>query len=270
MGNSGFGPKDCNSVENEVMGAFLFEGDHHRTTYFSERKEKQKEDKVTVTPDHPGIQPEITKGGRKKKKTHDPETLAEPQTVHPDPEAEEKKKRKRGREDKEPTSDNKKKKKRKKEGASGKTPGPAFVVPSPEVVHNSEVMGSPAATSEEKKKKRRKSKLSTGTCDLPTSSAIGSTSTTGSTDEPEKPQKRKPTDVDSMDANANAEPSAMSKSKKRKKEAAVGGEDRSTAIPMEDRSSRKRKKSKKSIHLDPSDDPGLTEQSQKGFYLPPP
>ena len=240
MGNSGFGPKDCNSVENEVMGAFLFEGDHHRTTYLSERKEK-------------------------KKKTHDPETLAEPQTLHPDPEAEEKKKRKRGREDKEPTSDNKKKKKRKKEGASGKTPGPAFVVPSPEVVHNSEVMGSPAATSEEKKKKRRKSKLSTGTCDLPTSSAIGSTSTTGSTDEPEKPQKRKPTDVDSMDANANAEPSAMSKSKKRKKEAAVGGEDRSTAIPMEDRSSRKRKKSKKSIHPDPSDDPGLTEQSQKGF-----
>lgn len=238
----------------------------------SERKEKKKEDKTAVTPDRPGIQQEITKGGRKKKKSDDPETPAEPQTVHPDPEAQEKKKRKRGREDEEPTPDKNKKKKRNKEGASEKVPALAFVVPATdpltEVADNSEVMGSSATTPEAKeKKKRKKSKSFVGTCDLPASTAIGPTSTAGSINEPGKPQKRKLANGDSVDANADVEPSVMSKSKKRKKEAVPGGEDRSTATPMEDRSFRKRKKSKKSIHPDPSDDHDLTGQSQKGFDL---
>ncbi|KAF9780067.1 hypothetical protein BJ322DRAFT_308982 [Thelephora terrestris] len=228
------------------------------------RKEKQKEEKIAGIPDHSGIQSEIIK---KKKKSNDSDTSAESKIVHIEPGTEGEKKKRR-REDEQPASDRKKKNKRRKEVTSEPASDPTFVVhaavPSPDVVDNSEVMGTPAAPSEarEKKKKRRKSGPTTETCDLSTS-AIGPTSTTGSADEPEKPRKRKNADGDAAYGTHDAEASSTPKPKKRKKEAAR--EDRATANPADDRSSRKRKKSKQSIHPDPSDDPELTEQSQKAL-----
>jgi len=81
-----------------------------------------------------------------------------------------------------------------------------------------------------------------------------------------KQRKHKKDDV--VDANVDVEPSQKlkSKSKKRKKGGPVEGEDRTSTVDPTGDSSRKRKKSKKSIHPDPSDDSDLTEQSQKSLF----
>ena len=113
-------------------------------------------------------------------------------------------------------------------------------------------------------KKRRKEKSSTETSD-PLPSTVEPTPGAGITDEPEMPRRREPTKGDAVDANIDAEPSSNSKSRKRKKRETAEDEDHSsTAAPTEDSSRRKRKKSKESPHPKPSDDPDLTEQSQKG------
>ncbi|KAF9652118.1 hypothetical protein BDM02DRAFT_3109523 [Thelephora ganbajun] len=195
--------------------------------------------------------------------------------VHPEPISSEpgrkdrKKKRKRDREDGEPPSDDKKKKRR-KEKASGATSDPASAIPVTDLPHEAadipEVTRTTAVASEVKERKK-KHNSSTETSDPPTSSAIEPTRIAGSADKPEKPRKRKSTKDDDVDADGDAESSLESKpkTKKRKKREAVENEDNpSVVIPAED-SPRKRKKSKKPIHPDPSGDSDLTEQSQKAL-----
>lgn len=223
-------------------------GDHRRATYLSEHKEKKKKDKVAVILDNSGTKSEIVKGGRIKGKKGGPEAVVGSGIVSCDPGTGEKKtKRKRHREDEGPPSADKKKK-RKGERISGVTSGPALVIlathSSLEVVDTSEVTGAIATTSEEgERKKRRKSKLSAETSD-PLAPATGLAPTASSTDGLEKPRKRKRAKGDAMNVGVEVQPPA----------------------PTEGRSSQKRRGSKQPAHPDPSGDPDLTEQSQKGSY----
>ena len=89
-------------------------------------KEKKKKDKIADLSDHSEIQPQITKGGRKKRRAEEPEIPAEAEPVSSNPVGEERKKWKRDREGEEPLSgDKKEKKKRKEEKSSGTTHNPA-------------------------------------------------------------------------------------------------------------------------------------------------
>lgn len=209
------------------MGVSL-ESDYCKATHLSERKEKKKKDQVVH---HPGTQLEIVKGGREKSKTDDPE-----------PE-EKKKKRKRDREDEEPLSADKKKK-RKSEKISGTTYSPTSIIPATD--SPLEIAGAVAAASdpEIKEKRRRRKSKSPAEKSGPHTSVPGPTPTASSTDELVKSRKLKYTKGDAVDASVEA----------------------GSAVQTEGHPSRQRRKSKRPIYPDPSDDPDLTEQSQKGSY----
>ena len=214
---------------------------------------------------HAETQPEIAKGTRKKEMSiEDWETSLEPELVPSNPRGKEKKKkRRRDREDEGSPSGDKRKKKRKKEKTSGATSDSPAV---PATDSPLETTGTTVAAKE--KKKRKKIKSSAEISDPPPSSVTEPIPSVGAADEPVKPRNRKLTKDDAVDVNADAEPSSksISRSRKRKKEATTEDEGHpSTIIPAED-SSRKRKKSKKSIHPNPFDDSDLTEQSQKGSH----
>ena len=220
----------------------LFEGNHYRVTHLSERKEKKKKDKVPDVLNRPGIHPEIAKVERKKSKKNGPESSVELGTVSRNPEAEEgKKKRKRGGEDEEPTD---KKKKRKREKIPGTISDPASVVPTADL--SLEVSGTIVSTSEVKEKKKRRKHKSSEETSCSHTSVAGPAPTAGSPDETEHLRKQKPMKGDTTNVGVEAE----------------------FALQTEDRSSRRRKKSKsrQTTYPDPSDDHSLTEQSQKGSY----
>ena len=190
---------------------------------------------------------------------------AEPaEPISSNPEGEGRKKRKRDREGEEPPSDNtKEKKKRKKE----KTLTTAYdpTTDSPLRVSDAPGAGTVAVVPEIPEKKRKKNKSS----DHPASSVIEPTPSVGAADKPEKSRRRKLAKGDTIDANGGegSLQKSRSKAKKRRKGETVEDEEHpSTPVPTDDHSSRKRKKSKASIHPDPSDDPNLTEQSQKGSH----
>jgi len=197
-------------------------------------------------------------------KPEDPEDLVEPEPVSSNLEGKgKKKKRKRDREDGEPPPDDKKKKRKKEKTSGDLTSALPATDPPLEVADTSDITGTAGTTSGTKeKKKRKKDKSSAET--IPSA---------GATDDPEKPRKWRPKKDNVVDANVDAEPSSKtkSKSKKRKKRETIEGEDRTSTVAPTDDSPQKRKKSRKSIHPDPSDDSDLTEQSQKGphSFLPP-
>lgn len=229
----------------------------------SERKEKKKKDKVTDILKHTETQSKIVKGGRKKHETDDPETLVGPGTVSCNPTAEEKRKKiKRDRKDEKPPSADKKK--RKKDKIFEATSGPASIVSAPD--SSLEATGTVATTSAVTEKgMRRKSKSSAEAFD-PHTSATRPAPTANFTGEPEKARKQELAKGDAVNVKVEADRLSRSNSKlkKRKKEIETDDEDHhSAAVLTEGHSSRKRKKSK---HPDPTDDPDLTEQSQKCSY----
>lgn len=196
------------------------------------QREKKKKDNAVDSPDHAKTQPEMVKDGRKEKAPGDPETPVEPETFPQDPSAEKKKKkkRKRDREGVEHPSDDKTKKRR--EGTSGTVS---------ELATDSPLEAAVTTPGAKERKKRRKSKSSTGASDLPATDPA-------------------------LDADAEHSSKSKLKSKKRKKETIIEDEgNEATAVSAESHPSKKRKKSKRSIYPDPSDDPDLTEQSRKAL-----
>jgi len=234
-------------------------GGRCEATHPLERKEKKKKDKVADVLDHAGTQLQIVKGARKKRKPKDPETPVEAKPVSSNPEGKGVQKRNRDRRGEEPPSGDKKKEKRKKEKTSGAAYDPATDSPLdlPDVSGAAGPVAIVPAIAEEKRRKKNKSS------DPPPASVTELTPRVGAADEVEKSRKRKPTKGDVVEANGQE----GSKSKKRKKGDVVEDEEHlSTPILADDHSSRKRKKPKASVHPDPSDDPDLTEQSQKGSH----
>jgi len=187
----------------------------------------------------------------------------ETKPVSPHSEGEGRKKRKRDRESEEPPSDVKKEKKKLKKE---KTPGTAYDPATDSLLYvpdASGAAGTVAIVPETTEKQKKKNKTSGHWA----SSVIEPTPSGGAADKLEQSRKRKPTNGDAVEANGDEGSSkkSRSKSKKRKKGETVEDERHpSTPVPEGDHSSRKRKKSKASVHPDPSDDPNLTEQSQKG------
>ena len=217
-----------------------------RTTYLLERKGKKEKDAVAGVPDNRETLPGIIIKGRKHKRIKDAEIPVESETISANPEAEEKgkkKKRKRDGRDEEPPSEDKKKKKQKKDTTSVDTSDPA----------TSSVLTTVAVDSSEAKlevkEKRRESKRLTEPSD-PSPSAIGPTSS-----------------AEAADLCAESSSRSKSKSKERKKDLAPEDQEQSAAARAEDHTSRKRKRSNLSTYLDPSDDPDLADQSQKGTRL---
>ena len=122
----------------------------------------------------------------------------------------------------------------------------------------------PPSADQNKKRKRKKSSGATSSptslvpandSSLEVADTSGVTGTIATTSEmktkknqrkskSEKPRKKKATGGDAVNISIEAEP----------------------AVPPEGQLSRKRKKSKQPAYPDPSDDPDLTEQSQKGSY----
>ena len=137
-----------------------------------------------------------------------------------------------------------------------------------EVADISEAAGVTTVTSEVKERKKRKNKSLTRTSDHPLSSAVDPTPSASATDKLEKPRKRKYLKDDTANTNVEVESplESESKSKKRAKREVVQGKDHHHTASAPEDSSHKRKKPKRSIHPDPSDDPELTEQSRKGLY----
>jgi len=184
----------------------------------------------------------------------------EPGIVSCDPEAEGKKKRTRDREDEKPPSADRKKR-RGREKISGATCGPVPVVSPPhassKVVGASGVTGTIVLSEVKEKKERRKNKSSAETSDAHTS-VTGPAPIPNASDELGKPRKHKPT-------KGNTSVAARSKPKSKKRKEMEGGEHQSTSILTEGHPPRKRKKFKQPTHPDPSEDPDLTEQSQKAL-----
>ena len=234
--------KTCDVQKGKQRVRLSLDGDRYGATHPLERKEKKKKDQVADVSDHAQLQ--IVKGARKKKKTEDPETPVEAEPVSSNPEGKGVKRRKHDREDEEPPSGDKKKKKRKREKNSGAAYDLAADPPL-DVPDAPGAAGTVAVVPEITEVKERKENKSP---------ADG----TGNS------RKRKPTKADGVKANGQE----GSKSKKRNKGDVVEDEEHpSTPVPADDHSSRKRKQPKaESVHLDPSDDPDLTEQSQKGSH----
>ena len=218
-----------------------------RTTYLLERKGKKEKDAVAGVPDNRETLPGIIIKVRKHKRIKDAEIPVESENISANPEVEEKgkkKKQKRDRRDEEQPSEEKKKKKQKKDTTSVDTSDYA----------TSSVLATMAVDTSEakpkaKEKKRTESKQLT---------------------EPSDPS---PSDIDptlgAEVAHLCTESSSRpkSKSRKRKKDVTPEDQEQSTAARAEDHSSRKRKRSNLSTYLDPSDDPNLADQSQKGTHL---
>jgi len=247
MASSDSGSESVHRAEKELKGTPSAQRRLLRATHLSERKGKKKKDKIADVSNHAETQPQTVNGARKKRKTEDPETPVEAGPVSSNPEGEGRKKRKHDREGEEPPSGDKKKKRRKKEKTSGAINSPLEAVDAVEAIGE---------------KRRKKPKASD-----PPPCTIEPPPSIGTADKPEKSRKRKPT-KDDPNGDEESSPKPRTKSKRRKKGETIEDEEHlSTTVPAGDHSSRKRKKSKESVHPDPSDDPNLTEQSQKGLHL---